>query len=95
MGPEEFKAAIDFDKNLQIGQIVEVRWTNSHRYFRAKAEIVKLNEKSLKAKLLEAVGTGMMSYPMGQVISTPRIADFKGWTWNNSTHPYSPAPAAP
>lgn len=89
MTGKELQQLFDFDAALTIGQIVEIRWTNSHHYFHAKAKVVKLNEKSVKAELLVAVGVPPMNYPVGQVISAPRIKNFKGWTCNNCVQEYS------
>jgi hypothetical protein len=96
---ERFEA---FDRNLRIDDTVEVRWTNSHRYFSARGEISKLNSQSLKVKLLEAVpgidgdtthgrpsplaGAG---YPVGYRITVPRTYAPR-WSANNGVFPLPP-----
>lgn len=80
MTADEFKEASDFDKNLVIGQEVVVRWTWCHRYYRGKAKVIKLNQKSLRVELLEDCG----EYKAGNTISVPRFYDIQKWSPNNS-----------
>ena len=80
MNATQYKEAVDFDQNLKVGQAGVVRWTNCGRYFSAPGIITKLNQKSVKVKLSTAVG----DYPLGQVITVPRISNWNGWTVNNS-----------
>lgn len=73
----------DFDANLHVGQIVQIRWTNSNRHHCAKAEITAVNAKSVRARLLHPVD-GAGHYPIGHVIKVPRLA---GNTVNNGVFP--------
>ncbi len=78
-----------FDRSLKAGSIVEVRWTNSHRYYAARGEVVKINAKSLRVRLLEAV-TGVEGdifvYPVGRTIVVPRQYQAR-WSANNGVFP--------
>jgi hypothetical protein len=77
MDANQFRNAIDFDRSLAVGQVVEARWTANHCEHAVRAEIVKLNEKSLRVKLLEEVSTvGGFKYPVGHSISLPRLLAF-------------------
>jgi hypothetical protein len=62
-----------FDHDLHLGQEVEVRWTSSGIQHAARARVVKLNAKSLRAELLEEAPSSFGGpYPVGHVISVPR-----------------------
>jgi hypothetical protein len=40
---------------MNIGDIGTVRWTNSLKFYKGRAEVTKVNAKTLRAKLLEDV----------------------------------------
>jgi hypothetical protein len=80
---EALRDRIEFEKNLAVGQEVTVRWTWCHGYYKARATVTKLNEKSAKAKIVEATGP----YEAGQVITVPRILDMRRWSWDNCLEP--------
>lgn len=84
MTGDEFKKLIEEDRSLTLGLDVTVFWTNSNRYFRARGKVSKLNEKSVKVRLEEAVGQDFFGgYPVGHQITVPRIMAIERWTCNN------------
>lgn len=81
-----------WDKALIAGSLVEVRWTNSHRYYAARAEVSQLNDKSIRVRLLEACTdneSGPASYPVGHRILVPRMYANR-WSPNNGVFPLPP-----
>ncbi len=84
------KVICDFEKDLRIGSKVRVRWTNSGRYFAALATISKVNAKSFRATLDEAVDyakPGDKGYPAGQNMKAPSFASPVEWSVNNRVEP--------
>ena len=78
-----------FDRGLRAGDVVEVRWTNSHRYFSARAEVQKLHAKSIRVRLLEAVAGvegDLFCYEAGRPIVAPRMYAPR-WSANNGVFP--------
>lgn len=69
-------------RDLEFGQTIEARWTNCGSYYRATATVTKINKKSLKAELVEAVGP----YPAGFVVTLPRVWN-RTWSPNNCAAP--------
>ena len=89
---------IKWEMGLEVGSKVEVRWTNSHQYFKAPGEIVKLNKSSCSVKLLAAVEwmgwklnpetgkhqLGMLPYlSAGHVVKVPLFASVMNATGNS------------
>jgi hypothetical protein len=80
MNATQYKEAVDFDQNLKVGQAGVVHWTNCGNHYAAPGIVTKLNPKSVRVKLSAAIG----EYPLGQIITVPRISNWSGWTANNS-----------
>ena len=89
MEPDDLRILIDFDSRLRVGQVVEARWTNNYRYYRAPARVVTVNRQSVGVELLVPVGEyrGGPMYPVGHRIGLPRIQNFKAYTANNGVWP--------
>lgn len=83
--------SLEFDHTLAIGQKVIAYWTNCGSYYSAQATISKVNAKSVKVTLDEAVATGYSEdgggYPVGHTITCPRPMNFKLWSVNNCVMP--------
>jgi hypothetical protein len=68
---------IDSPKETAIGEQVQVNWTCSNASFSARGEVVKLNRKSARVKLLQEVpvisfwGERSEPYLVGQEIIVP------------------------
>jgi hypothetical protein len=91
----DLAAHIRFEESLQVGDTVEVRWTNSFRYYKAKATVTKINQASLRAKLLKEIrghyaGKEGVMYAEGREIIVPRLTlgtlNSK-WSQNNGVFP--------
>lgn len=102
MTGNELRTVIDFEKGLASGAPVRVCWTNSHRFFRGAAEVVRVNAKSIRVRLTERVtGTFPFSpafpegYPVGREIVVPLITDERKWSCYNHVEPAGGYPALP
>jgi len=86
------EAAIEFDRNLTLGQAVEIRWTNCGRMYRSQAHISKINAKTVRARLFLPIFEDPndyqsgVRYPGGQEIIVPRILT-TGQSDNNGVFP--------
>lgn len=91
MDAREFRNVVDFEASLKPGSIVLARWTNSGRYFKGKATVVRVNAQSVRVRLLEKVGVDFYGgYPEGREIVCPRLAVGSGlakWSANNRVEP--------
>ncbi len=77
-----FDKIVDFDAAIKVGDVAQVRWTWGNGHWCAKAEIIKVNEKSVRAKLLHRVKYDNGVLPEGRILSIPRVRS-KGWTRGN------------
>jgi len=88
MNGEEFRKVIAFEYNLKVGDIALARWTNSHRYWSAKVKVDKINAKSFRGALLEALpGDRFGGYPAGFRVFIPRVDELQKWSYNNRLEP--------
>jgi hypothetical protein len=80
-----------WESGITLGAVVEVRWTNSNRFYTGKGTIAKLNEATVRVALTEHVPSqiGYGGYPVGQEIRVPRSTPkgMKLWSWNNCILP--------
>lgn len=79
----ELSNQIDFEMALVEGTRVEVRWTNSFRYYRAIATVVRVNRSSVRVTVTEAhpvAGAG--AYLIGRTLSFPRLTS-RTWSRQN------------
>lgn len=79
---------LDWEAGLAVGDTVLARWTNCYRYYAARATITKINAKSMRVILEEAID----GYPAGWDIVLPRASDVFGaarWSVNNGAFPGS------
>ena len=89
----DWKVQVSFEEGLKLGDTIEARWTNCYCYYQARAEIVRVNAKSVRVRLLEAVPAawGPDGYPAGFEISIPRfnpLSPGRGrWSINNGVFP--------
>jgi hypothetical protein len=87
----DLRAQWAFEQGLKVGDIVEVRWTNSGRYLSGKAKVTKLNAASLRAELLEEVRADFGTWPAGQSLTAPLVSGSIGalsrWSANNGVFP--------
>lgn len=85
-----FDNALKFEAELQPGQLVQVRWTNSHHYWTAKATVVRVNGSSIRVELVEDVVYPLqrneIAYPKGRQLVIPRASAAK-WSANNRVRP--------
>lgn len=87
MTADEYKNLFAFEADLKIGDKVMFYWTNSGNYFKARAIIEKINRKSFRVTLDEAVEAAYGTYPVGNSMIAPRIGNFDVWSWNNRVGP--------
>lgn len=88
MTADEYRAVINFEKNLKPGDSVTICWTNCGSAYAASAKVTKINAKSIVAELTHSVQTGRQSdYPAGQKIRVPNIAAIELWSVNNRVEP--------
>lgn len=91
MTAAEFRTQSTFEESLQPGAKVEVRWTNSYRYFQAPATVVRKNRASVRVKLtdkIEPTDVRGGSYPVGHEIVVPLMSRaLERWTANNGVFP--------
>lgn len=87
MTVEEFRSITDFERNLKPEDSILVRWTNNGNYFQAKAQVVRVNEMSIRVRLAEAIDGPLGGYPLGQEIVVPRFGDCRKWSANNRVVP--------
>jgi hypothetical protein len=80
---DRFTRLMQFDRNLQVGQQVCIRWTNSGNHYGAMATITKVNAKSVIAALDEDITGYRTGYPKGWLIKAPRMLDMRAWSRNN------------
>ena len=82
-------AVFQFEDRLTEGDVVEARWTNSHRYFTARADVVRINARTVRVVLAEDVGP----YPVGHEIVCERVTQLLSqsgprWSINNGVFPH-------
>ena len=89
----DYDATVALEKALTVGLEVLARWTNSHCFFKARGKIVKINDKSVKVQLTEQIAGVLGNYPVGHVITLPRLGSGT-WSVNNRIAPMpTPVPA--
>ncbi len=77
----------EFATGLRVGQSVELRWTNCHRFYRANAVILAINAKTLRGRLTHDIpGENQVSYPEGTVIKVA-MPYTRGFSQNNGVWP--------
>jgi hypothetical protein len=77
-----FTEILGHDMELEVGASVEARWTSSGNHYSARATVERLNVKSVRVRLDEAIE----GYPVGWSIVCPRPLA-KTWSWNNCVRP--------
>lgn len=85
---EEAFDALRFDAALAPDLAIEARWTSCGRAYTAQATITKVNTKSVRVRLEEAIDTpaaGIL-YPRGHALALPRLAA-KEYSANNGAYP--------
>jgi hypothetical protein len=74
-----------FDRDIKVGDTVQVRWTWGGSAYIAKATVTKVNDKSIRARMEEPttyVGYNEVSVPVGRELKFPRYLR-NGFTVNN------------
>jgi hypothetical protein len=87
MNAESFKNALDWDRKLYVGLKVEARWTNSGYDRSGPAEIVRLNAKSVRVKLLARIDAEISTWPVGHELNIPRFLSVTRWSISNCVAP--------
>lgn len=75
---DPFHVYRDEDSRLSIGTRVTAFWSRQGFHFRARARVVKLQQRSVTVALLEPVGQG--GDDLGRHIQLPRFFDNSEWT---------------
>lgn len=84
------------EKNLKPGDETELRWTNNHSHFRARARVVANNAGSVRATLLHPIDYGHGGgYRAGREIIVPKMwgggrSMNSKWSHNNGAFPVGP-----
>lgn len=86
MKQNDITSVLDFENSIKVGDIVEVRWTNSFYLNSGPAKITKINSKSFRIALTETVKSKWGNYPIGQEFPVPRFLG-TGWSDNNRVFP--------
>lgn len=68
--------------NFKVGERLKHNWTNSYNYYSADVEVVKVNPKSVRVKLLTIPGNS--GYEIGRVWTVK--TDVFSSTANNCLH---------
>lgn len=86
MTPDEFKAVRAFEQGLKPGAPVLARWTNCNRHYHAAAEVLRVNNSTVRVRLTAAIEG---SYPAGQEIVCPLLVPSRRcrWSHNNRVEP--------
>lgn len=90
----DFRELCVFDSSLQVGQLVEARWTNCYHFYAAQAAVIRVNEASVRVRLVEDVRAGepgRIAYPAGRELRVPRVLS-AGWSNNNGVFPVGAGP---
>lgn len=86
-----FLEVMHFEAGVSAGDRARARWTNSGHDYAAPVEVVAVNAKSFRVRLLEAIdGTG---YPEGWKITVP-CTRAQAWSWRNCLLPAEVEPPA-
>lgn len=73
--------------SLKPGDPVEARWTNSYTGYVHPAEVVRVNRKSVRIRLLKDIHVGgRLVYEAGREFSLPRVWSAE-WSMNNCVLP--------
>lgn len=81
MNANQFRKQLHLEQNLKLGDSVILCWTNSGHYYAARAQVVRINQKSVVGELIETVNGLFGGYPIGRKITVPRIT--ARWSINN------------
>lgn len=81
----DIKGHLDWERGLNPGDVVEARWTNCHSYYVAKAEVVRVNQKSMRVKLVDGIED---RYPAGHELSIATFMSMDRWSINNGAFPH-------
>ena len=76
---DEFREVFEVELRLKPGDTVRVYWTNCGYHYCAKAEVLRLNQRSIAVRLIESVD----GYLAGQRITVPNILAMERWSMNN------------
>lgn len=55
MNANEFRKQLHLEQNLKLGDPVILCWTNLGHYYAARAQVVRINQKSVVGELMETV----------------------------------------
>jgi len=92
MTPQELREIIRFESSLKPDQIVKALWTWCGGYYGAKAQVERVNKKSVRVRLLEAVKSCYAggTWPEGYRINVPLFSSSR-WSANNRVCPVKEA----
>jgi hypothetical protein len=80
----EWQKSWDADKVVKVGDKVRLYWTSSSSQYTGEAEVVKVNDKSIRAKLLTEIKTSYgVAYKVGHEITVSRIRNYQKWTYSH------------
>lgn len=87
MTMNEIREVQTFESTVQIGQTVQVHFTDFCVY-RGPATVVRVSPKSFSVTLDQPLGEGAHHKPAGARVTVPRhICRANGWSYNNALHP--------
>lgn len=90
MKADEYRAQMQFEHGLKVGDECTAYWTNSGHAYKGRVEVEAINVQSYRVWLLEEVPTDLSPggrYFMGQSLNIPSIRNLKRWSWNNRLAP--------
>ena len=83
MSVGDVKNQINFERELKSGDKCLACWTNCGYFYQGEVEVVAINVKSFRVKLLKPVD----GYPTGQCLNIPNFLNSNRWSWNNRLAP--------
>ena len=84
---EDLAAQYTFEENMQVGDEILVRWTNSHNQYEGKGRVMSIHRTKVRVELIMAPEP----YEVGQDIRVPTSGQ-PLWSRNNRAMPVPPLP---
>lgn len=90
MTADEIRRVVTFEAGLTVGSPVTLCYTHQYRFFRMPAEVARLTEAAITARVLvdQRGRSGRMLWPKGHLLTVPRYReDGSPWSAQNRVAP--------
>jgi hypothetical protein len=88
MTGHELRTIAEFEEKLEVGQEVVVKWTaGSFGHYKASGKVARVNAKSVRVAISQAIQGEYGGYPEGHEIVVPLITAASRWTHFNRVEP--------